>query len=73
MLAGFVNGRAFPVLLGTARTDRAFGLDGRLDRIKSHIAKVFPAPREDDPKATRGIASEPEDDSDKPQRILLKK
>src|SRR2546425_9954354 len=26
MLASFVNGRAFPVLLGAARTDRAFNL-----------------------------------------------
>lgn len=52
--------------------DRVFGLDGRLDRIKTAIGKVFPIPTEESAKATRGVASENSDD-DKIERILLKK
>ena len=52
--------------------DRVFGLDGRLDRIKASVVKVFPAPREDNATSARGLASEPESD-EKPERIRLSK
>lgn len=56
--------------------EQAFGLDGRLDRIKNHVGVVFPS---QDPgeklseHGARGIASEPDDDDRPPERIRLSK
>jgi hypothetical protein len=55
--------------------ERAFGLDGRLDRIKRQVGIVFPAESivEKDGSLLRGPASAGESDDEKPQRIRLVK
>ncbi len=57
--------------------EQAFGLDGRLDRIKNQVGVVFPSrtPGETSPEhGMRGIASEAADDEDRPpDRIRLSK
>ena len=56
--------------------EQAFGLDGRLDRIKNHVGVVFPSqdPGEKVPEhGSRGIASELDDDDRPPERIRLSK
>lgn len=55
--------------------ETAFGIDGRLDRIKKQVEIVLPS-RDPVPAAERGVASEPgapADDEDKPERIHLVK
>lgn len=56
--------------------EQAFGLDGRLDRIKNHVGVVFPSqdPGEKESEhGARGIASEPDDDDRPLERIRLSK
>lgn len=54
--------------------ETAFGLDGRLDRIKRQVEIVLPVATPVEETAKRGVASDAkEDDDDKPETIHLVK
>jgi hypothetical protein len=49
----------------------AFGLDGRLDRIRRHVEVVFPAAKEKAPDTSRAPAAVDGDQDDPPEQIRL--
>lgn len=51
----------------------AFGLDGRLDRIRRHVGVVFPAAKLEDEPAVRMPASVKDEEDDAPEQIRLVK
>jgi hypothetical protein len=51
----------------------AFGLDGRLDRIRRHVEVVFPAVKEEAPAASRAPAAISDEEDETPEQIKLVK